>query len=141
MIQLGKAATPEVSLNTITQPRAQPGAQSEENAGYMNNYQRVAITAFALTLAVFMPLSAYAGAMQDAICFVGSCIWGTMGTGMAILGICAVSAAAALGKASWSMALTVCAGIAIMFGAGDIANTLGIGNGCDSSVMGDFTPC
>ena len=78
----------------------------------------------------FLPFPAFSQAMAYSICFIVDLIWGDLGTGMAMLGICAAAAAAILGKASWGMALTVVAGVSIMFGAGEIANILGIGAGC-----------
>jgi type IV secretory pathway VirB2 component (pilin) len=76
------------------------------------------------------PSIAYAacGYMQYVICYVIYLMWGDTGTAIAVLGIAAVSAAAMLGKGSWGMALTVSAGISIMFGAGQIAQILGVAN-------------
>lgn len=69
---------------------------------------------------------AYAQAMQFAICYVVHLLWGPLGTGMAILAVSAVSAAATMGKGSWGMALTVCVGISVLFGAAEMANILGV---------------
>lgn len=76
---------------------------------------------------VFSACSAYAQAMQDAICYVAQLIWGPMGTAMGIIAVSSVAAAATMGKASWGMALTVCTGIAVMFGAAELAQILGVG--------------
>jgi len=99
------------------------------------NIQRDQFIAVALLTcwiyALFPPSQAYAGAMQNAICTIVQWIWGDLGTGLAVLGICAVSGAAMLGKASWGMAMTVAAGVAIMFGADSLANMLGVGLGVD----------
>ena len=93
---------------------------------------------FGFLLCVFFtmaPSLAFAcdGAMQYSICFIVSSLSGDLGTAIAMLGISAVSGAAILGKASWGMALTVTAGISMLFGAGALADLLGIGNGCDNS--------
>jgi type IV secretory pathway VirB2 component (pilin) len=77
--------------------------------------------------------SAYAQAMQDAICYMVFVIWGPLGTAMSVLAISSVAAAATMGKASWGMALTVCAGIALVFGASQIADLLGVGFGGGSA--------
>lgn len=94
---------------------------------HITNYRHFAIAFLTCALVALSPLSAHAQAMEDTICAVVWIIWGPMGTGMAILAVCAVAAAAALGKASWGMALTVIAGIAIMFGASELATALGVG--------------
>lgn len=105
--------------------------------GIRTSYQEIISIVLGLGVTLIFTSPAYAedSAMQESICYVVGIIWGPMGAGMATLGVSAVAAAAALGKASWGMALTVCAGIAIMFGAGPIANTLGIGNGCVDVVI------
>lgn len=92
--------------------------------------RRIAAALAVCASVTLLPFAAYAGAMQASICFVVYIIYGQMGTGMAILGICAAGAAAMLGKGSWGMALTVATGVAMMFGAGALANQLGVGNGC-----------
>jgi type IV secretory pathway VirB2 component (pilin) len=97
---------------------------------YTYSYQHITIAFLTCAFIIVSPVLAYAGATQDSICTIVDIIWGPLGTGMAILGVCAVAAAAALGKASWGMALTVVAGISIMFGAGTLSDNLGIGNVC-----------
>ena len=98
--------------------------------GMKHSNHDVVMIFMACAVLALLPDTAYAGAMDESICTVTSLLQGPMGTGMATLGICAVSGAAALGKASWGMALTVVAGIAILFGAGAISTSLGIVNPC-----------
>lgn len=99
--------------------------------GHTHSHQRIILAFMVCAFVLSTPVSAHAqAAMETAICFATATIQGAMGVGMAILGICAVAAAAVLGKASWGMALTVCVGISILFGAATLASDLGIGNTC-----------
>ena len=94
------------------------------------NYERMALFSAISITCVMLPDAAYAGPMYDAICTVVQTIWGPLGGGMAAIAICATGGAAALGKASWGMALTVIGGMGIMMGAADMADLLfGSGSG------------
>jgi len=65
--------------------------------------------------------------MGQVLCdIIGWLIYGNLGKGLAILAVGMLGIGALLGKTSWGMALTVCVGIAVMFGAVGIVQAMGI---------------
>jgi type IV secretory pathway VirB2 component (pilin) len=58
--------------------------------------------------------------LMDILCWM----YGSLGRGVATIGVISVGVAAALGKASWGLALTVGVGISIIFNCVAIAGTL-----------------
>lgn len=81
-------------------------------------------------LALLAPQAAMAtGPLTEALCAVVG--WMTGGTGQAIatLAVIIIGVGALLGKVSWGMAIIVGLGIATIFGAADLAGSLG-GGGC-----------
>lgn len=80
--------------------------------------------------AVCLPATAYAAPdtpMAEVLCYVLDLIQGNAGKAMAAIGVMTMGAAAIMGKASWGMALTVGVGIAVIFGAVNIVDVLGLG--------------
>lgn len=82
--------------------------------------------------AAMLPLEALAGGNQNAIsnlfCNVVEWFTGPIGKGLATLAIIVVGIGALLGKVSWGMAMIVGVGVALVFGAITIVNTLGAGS-------------
>jgi type IV secretory pathway VirB2 component (pilin) len=62
---------------------------------------------------------------------------GNLGKGIATMGVLAVGIGAAFGKVTWTTAVLVVVGIAVMFGAGALAQSAG--GGC-TSVSGGTPP-
>ncbi len=84
-----------------------------------------------LTLAIYLLLSGTSFAqntpMGDVLCdIVDYIILGDLGRGLATLAVIMLGIGAMLGKVSWGLAITVCVGIAVTFGAKDITDDLGI---------------
>lgn len=85
-----------------------------------------------LVLLVLMQpsLAAIDSAMGNALCTIVQIVYGNLGRGIATIAVIVIGIGATLGKASWGMALTVATGIAVIFNATGIVNTLGVGAGC-----------
>lgn len=74
--------------------------------------------------------------MTGTLCSVIRILQGPLGAGMATLAVVSVGISAVLGKGSWGMALTVTAGIVVLFSAMAITTFLlpGNANPCGTSV-------
>lgn len=85
-------------------------------------------------VAVMAPDLAFAGSdtpMGSVLCTVTGWFTGNTGQGLATIAITVIGIGALLGKVSWGMAMIVGIGIAIVFGAAGIVNSLGTaGSGC-----------
>lgn len=98
------------------------------------NQQRDTVWALFLTFALFaavmlVPDLAHAGDIDDALskplCELVGLITGTTGRAIATIAIIVIGVGALMGKISWGMAIIVALGIAIVFGAGAILESLG----------------
>jgi type IV secretory pathway VirB2 component (pilin) len=92
---------------------------------------------FAITAGTMMiPMEALAGATANAVeialCNVVSYMTSTTGKAIATLAIIIVGLGALMGKVSWGMALIVALGVALVFGAATIVDSLGA-SGSDCS--------
>ena len=67
--------------------------------------------------------------MGNVLCTVVNWFTGNTGKGLATIAITVIGIGALLGKVSWGMAIIVGIGVAIVFGAAGIVNTMGAGNG------------
>ena len=80
---------------------------------------------------VMMPDLALANAsdtrMGNVLCSVARWFTGNTGKGLATIAITVIGVGALLGKVSWGMAMIVGIGVAIVFGAAQIVNTMGAG--------------
>ncbi len=83
---------------------------------------------------IMMPDFAFAGAntpMGNVLCEVVGWFTGNTGKGLATIAITVIGIGALLGKVSWGMAIIVGIGVAIIFGAAGIVNSLNAGgSGC-----------
>ncbi len=97
-----------------------------------------AITLVFLTAAVFMVCipAAHAGTL----CVLVNFALGNFGKGLATLGVLGVGIGATMGKISWTMAITVAVGIAVIFGCSAIAATIINGAG-NAAFAGLSTAC
>ena len=71
--------------------------------------------------------------MGNVLCTVVRWFTGNTGKGLATIAITIIGIGALLGKVSWGMAMIVGIGIAIVFGAGTLVNTMGAGTGSSSA--------
>lgn len=85
---------------------------------------------------VMMPDLAFATAttsndtpMGNVLCTVVGWFTGNTGKGLATIAITVIGIGALLGKVSWGMAIIVGIGVAIVFGAAGLVNTMGAGGG------------
>jgi type IV secretory pathway VirB2 component (pilin) len=89
---------------------------------------------FSLAFVVLtVAMTEYAHAMQVgvALCnMVSAVMGGGVGSAIATAGVLMASGSAAMGRMSWSTAITVSVGIAFMFSAGTVAMELGAGESC-----------
>lgn len=77
-------------------------------------------------LALFMPDAAVAATkITDTLCAAVEFITTGVGAALATIAIIVIGVGALMGKVSWGMAIIVALGIAIIFGAGEIARALG----------------
>ncbi len=89
----------------------------------------------ALVAYAFMvvPESALAGggpsSIEHALCTVISWFTGSVGKAIATLAIIIIGVGALMGKVSWGMAIIVGLGVAVIFGAPEIAGLLGANGG------------
>ena len=68
--------------------------------------------------------------MEAVICSIYAMVFGQIGPAVASAAVVMLGGAAALGRASWGMAITVCIGISITFGAVTIASIFLIASPC-----------
>lgn len=71
------------------------------------------------------------GVLGGLLCGVAAWFTGSVGQGIATLAIIVIGIGALMGKVSWGMAIIVGLGVAVIFGAPQIVEELGGGNGCD----------
>ena len=99
------------------------------------------VAAFA---AMFMPEFAIAGdggdAIAEVLCTVVEWFTGPLGKGLATLAVIVIGIGALMGKVSWGMALIVGTGIAIVFGAVEIVDAIGVETADGCVTDGVFTP-
>lgn len=92
--------------------------------------------AYAAMLVPSDALAQYSGAQQDSgvlgglLCNVAAWFTGSVGQGIATLAIIVIGIGALMGKVSWGMAIIVGLGVAVIFGAPQIVQELGGGDGC-----------
>ncbi len=67
--------------------------------------------------------------MGNVLCTVVEWFTGNTGKGLATIAITVIGIGALLGKVSWGMAIIVGIGVAIVFGAAGIVETMGAGGG------------
>jgi type IV secretion system protein VirB2 len=67
--------------------------------------------------------------MGNVLCTVVKWFTGNTGKGLATIAITVIGIGALLGKVSWGMAIIVGIGVAIVFGAAGIVDTMGAGAG------------
>jgi type IV secretory pathway VirB2 component (pilin) len=82
------------------------------------------------TVIVMMPDFAFAQSnlpMGNVLCTASSWFVGNTGKGLATIAITVIGIGALLGKVSWGMAMIVGTGVAIVFGAAGIVNSMGGG--------------
>lgn len=108
------------------------------NASYETSlFKTVFLTVFAAAVIVFcMAEASLASAISSAgnnigqkLCDAAASVYGTgtIGKGVATLGVVTVGIAACFGRASWTQAIVVAVGIAVIFGANTLAQGFGIG--------------
>lgn len=90
---------------------------------------RQLMLAFALTALVIMlpdlaSAATYGNSFEEVFCKIIGLFTGTTGKALATIGVTIIGIGALLGKVSWGMALIVGIGIAIVFGAVTLVNTL-----------------
>jgi len=109
--------------------------QSKDLALYWQASLLVVLAAFVMLL----PDMAHATntRMGNVLCTVALWFTGNTGKGLATIAITVIGIGALLGKVSWGMAMIVGIGVAIVFGAAQIVDTMGAGangsavtNGC-----------
>ncbi len=83
------------------------------------------LTAYAVTMVPSAAMAAGSGPITDALCTVIDWFYGPIGTAIATLAIIIIGVGALMGKVSWGMAIIVGLGVAVIFGAGTIAQSLG----------------
>ena len=71
--------------------------------------------------------------MGNVLCTVVGWFTGNTGKGLATIAITVIGIGALLGKVSWGMAIIVGIGVAIVFGAAGIVETMGAGGGSTTS--------
>jgi len=91
---------------------------------------------------VMMPDFAFASGpdtpMGNVLCTAASWFTGNTGKGLATIAITVIGIGALLGKVSWGMAMIVGVGVAIVFGAAGIINSM---NGGVSGLTGNGMNC
>jgi len=87
------------------------------------------LTFLACAILVLFMQSAYATPtpMGDVLCRIVGMVYGNMGRGLATLAVLVIGVGATLGKTSWGLAMTVAVGIAVIFNAHLIVNSLSSG--------------
>lgn len=71
--------------------------------------------------------------MGNVLCTVKNWFTGNTGKGLATIAITVIGIGALLGKVSWGMAIIVGIGVAIVFGAAGIVDTMGAGGGSNTT--------
>ncbi len=85
-----------------------------------------AICFLALSAMIMAPEASYANgdAIGSLLCTVVGWFTGTIGQGLATLAIIVIGVGALMGKVSWGMAIIVGVGVAVIFGAPSLVNSL-----------------
>ena len=86
------------------------------------------ISMFAIAFLMPDMAAAGAGALAETLCSAVDFITDGVGAAIATIAIIVIGVGALMGKVSWGMAIIVALGIAIIFGAGEIAESLGAEN-------------
>lgn len=85
-----------------------------------------------LSSAAFAAMGPYDTTMGNSVCFItGVIMFGNAGRAIATIAVITIGISAMLGRVSWGTALIVATGIAITFGAYNLAGMLGAGGTCD----------
>ncbi|MGE3713718.1 MAG: TrbC/VirB2 family protein [Alphaproteobacteria bacterium] len=91
------------------------------------------VSMLALLAAVIVMVPDFAHAqntpMGNVLCTVVAWFTGNTGKGLATIAVTIIGIGALLGKVSWGMAIIVGIGVAIVFGAATLVNTMGAGGG------------
>lgn len=117
------------------------------DAGFLSLSARHSCALFlAIAAVLLLPSDAFAAdPLTATICTIVQWLTGRMGAGIATLGVIVIGIGALLGKVSWGLAITIAAGISIMFGGAKIvylltnqaqAQTICAGT-ADPGMMGD----
>jgi len=95
--------------------------QNEKKA-IRSNHILISVLAFGFYGLTASISPAHAGALSNALCLIlNNIVLSNIGRGAATLAVMSVGVAAALGKASMGMAITVAVGISLLYGATTIA--------------------
>ena len=101
------------------------------NHAHKGTLQGALLSAAFIVLYASMIESAVAAQVGVALCGMVGTVMGTgLASAIATAGILMVSGSAAMGRMSWSTAVTVSVGIAFMFSAGTVAMQLGSTSKC-----------
>jgi len=101
--------------------------QSKSVKAYWQASLLVVLSAFVIMLPELALATAPAPAGLDSMfCTVAGWFQGSTGKGLATIAITIVGIGALLGKVSWGMAMIVGVGVAVIFGAASIVETLGV---------------
>ena len=92
---------------------------------------QVSLMVMLTAVIVMMPDMSFAAKtpMGNVLCTVVGWFTGNTGKGLATIAITVIGIGALLGKVSWGMAIIVGIGVAIVFGAAGIVDTMGAGGG------------
>jgi len=91
---------------------------------------------------VLLPVAASAQTVDQVICALATSLTGMTAKAMGSVAIIAIGVAALFNKASWGLAMTVCVGIALMFGASSVLNALGLsGQFCTQNTLNTNFTC
>lgn len=107
-------------------PTAKP-SQAQAKATHRTLENRVFLTFLVCALLLVSTQVAYAqtgSPMADVLCDIIGMIYGNLGRGLCTLAVVIIGVGATLGKTSWSLAMTVAIGVAIVFNAGYIVSLL-----------------
>lgn len=98
-------------------------------------FQTVFLTVLAAAIMVFaftdpsFAITAAGNSIGQKLCDAAGTVYnGNIGKGVATLGVITVGIAACFGRASWTQAIVVAVGIAVLVGAATVA--AGLGTGC-----------
>jgi type IV secretory pathway VirB2 component (pilin) len=107
---------------------------SMKNNNLINKTWSLSVAALLAYAVMLAPEAAFAGgpsSIESALCEVISWFIGPVGKSIATLAIIIIGVGALMGKVSWGMAIIVGLGVAVIFGAPEIAGLLGAtGGGC-----------
>lgn len=100
---------------------------------------QVSLLAMLAAVIIMMPDFAHAAGtntpMGNVLCTVTNWFTGNTGKGLATIAVTIIGIGALLGKVSWGMAIIVGIGIAIVFGAATLVNTMGAGTGSSGNCI------